>query len=281
MTDQRCRGKVFLHFSLARREGRCDIDQGGPLTGYEPARYGEVVGENYDSLYPGVDSETDSAVARLADLARSRKQCSVLEFGIGTGRLALPLHKLGVRVAGIDGSERMVSQLRAKPSGPEIEVAIGDYRHTRFGDEAFSVVVLAFNGIFDPRGVEAQLDIFRNAACHLAPGGFFVIESWVMTDEQRNGSWSVMPRYVGDQHVELQLARFDLARNSIERTLVHLRPRGLEFVTVTDTYASPGELDIMAQVTGLRRVARYSRWDGSEFSISSTNHVTVYTRPAD
>ncbi len=254
---------------------------GGLLTGYEPARYGEAVGDRYDSLYPSVDSETEAAVQLLAGLAKGRNECSVLEFGIGTGRLALPLHQRGVRVAGIDGSERMVGQLRRKPRGDEVDVVIGDYRKTCVGDAPFAVVLLAFNGIFDPRGLGAQLDIFRNAARHLAPGGYFVIESWVMTDAQRSGTWSVMPRYVGDQHVELQLARFDVARNAIERTLVHLRPSGMEFVTVTDTYASPGELDVMAEVTGFERYARYGGWGGGEFTVNSVNHISIYTRRAD
>jgi len=217
-------------------------------------------------------------VARLAGLAMARPECSVLEFGIGTGRLALPLHRMGVQVAGIDGSERMVAQLRTKPHGEDIDVVIGDYRDARVGDATFSVVVLAFNGIFDPRGLTVQLDIFRNAARHLAMGGCFVVESWVMTDAQRNGSWSVLPRYVGAEHVELQMARFDLSRNTIERTLVHLRSHGSEFVTVTDTYASPGELDVMAEVTGFQRVARYGHWDGSEFTVTSANQVSVYVR---
>jgi len=98
-----------------------------------------------------------------------------------------------------------------------------------------------------------------------------------MTDAQRNGSWSVVPRYVGAEHVELQLARFDLPRNAIERTLVHLRASGLEFIAVTDTYASPGELDVMAEATGFRRIARYAGWDRSEFTVTSTNHVSIYT----
>jgi SAM-dependent methyltransferase len=210
----------------------------------------------------------------------ARPERSVLEFGIGTGRLALPLLRMGVRVAGIDGSERMVAQLRKKPFGHEIEVVTGDYRDSLVGKGGFSVVVLAFNGIFDPRGLAVQLDIFRNAARHLAPGGCFVVESWVMTDAQRNGSWSVVPRYVGEQHVELQMARFDLSSNRIERTLVHLRPQGPEFVTVTDTYASPGELDVMAEVTGFQRIGRYSAWDGSQYTVTSTNQISVFTRRA-
>lgn len=143
------------------------------------------------------------------------------------------------------------------------------------------MVVLAFNGIFDPRGMDAQLDIFRNAASHLGRGGFFVVETWVMTDAQRNGNWSLLPRYVGDHHVELQMARFDIDSTPIERTLVHIRSDGTNFVSVSDTYASPGELDIMARVTGFRRCARYGAWDGAEFTVASTNCVSVYERRPD
>lgn len=255
--------------------GRC------ALAGYEASRYGEAVGNDYDVLYPGEADGNEAAIDRLAALASARPERSVLEFGIGTGRLALPLRNIGLTVAGIDGSEKMVALLRGKPGGDGINVTVGDYRTTRLRGRCFSVVVLAFNGIFDPRGVDAQLDIFRNAARHLSPGGFFVVETWVMTDVQRNGSWSVLPRYVGNQHVELQMARFDVERNSIERTLVHLRPEGINFISVTDTYASPGELDVMAQVTGFRRVQRYGRWDGAQFTASCANCVSIYERRSD
>lgn len=248
------------------------------MPGYEASRYGEAVGNDYDALYPGEDNSNHAAIARLTELARCRPERSLLEFGIGTGRLALPLHRSGIRVAGIDGSERMVAQLLDKSGSDRITVAIGDYRNTRLPGPRFAVVLLAINGIFDPRGVDAQLDIFRNAARHLAPGGFFVLETWVMTDVQRNGSWSVVPRYVGQEHVELQMARFDLDHNSIERTLVHIRPDGMKFVSVVDTYASPGELDVMARVTGFRRTARHGHWDGSEFTTASTNCISVYER---
>lgn len=244
------------------------------MTHYDPARYGEAVGD-YDALYPGVEVDTEAAVALLSELAHARPQRSVLEMGIGTGRLALGLQRQGLRVAGIDGSERMISQLRAKPDGDAVEVVLGDYRNS-FVDGPFSVVVLALNGIFDPRGRQAQLDIFRNAARHLAPGGCFVVESWVMSDAQRNGDWSVIPRFVGDDHVELQLARYNVAMNTIERTLVHMRPQGLDFVTVTDTYASPGELDVMGHVTGFERILRFGDWMRRDFTSTSTSHVSVY-----
>src|SRR5688500_10619768 len=169
----------------------------------------------------------------------------------------------------------MIDLLRAKPHGDEVQVAIGDYRATRV-EGTYSVVALVFNNIFDPRGRPAQLDLFRNAAHHLEPGGCFVIEAFVLTESQRRGDWSITPRYVGAEHVELQLSRYQIATNQIERTFVHLRPQGLDFFTVADAYAAPGELDVMAEVTGFKLAQRFSSWTRDPFTAVSTRHVSVY-----
>lgn len=250
-------------------------DEEFQLTDEDAAAYGDVVGDLYDTLYPGDGLETEAAVRMLAALAGERPGNAVLEFGIGTGRLGLGLHRLGVHVAGIEGSERMVAQLRSKPEGDALEVAVGDYRTTRI-DRVFSTVALVFNNIFDPRGRKAQLDIFRNAAHHLEARGCFVVEAFVLSDEQRSGDWSVSPRYVGHEHVEIQLARYHIDTNQIERTLVHLRSGQLDFITVSDTYAAPGELDLMAEVTGFRLLARWAGWSGEIFTAASRRHVSVY-----
>lgn len=245
------------------------------LSGYDPARYGRVVGDDYDDLYPGDPRETDATVQMLGRLTRERSPESMLELGVGTGRVALGVHRLGLRVAGIDGSESMVAQLREKPDSSDIEIVIGDYRDTRI-DKTFATVALLYNGIFDPRGPDAQLDIFRNAASHLTAGGCFVVKSFVLSDAQRAGGWWVTPRYVGDEHVELQFARYDIAANRIERTFVHMRPSGLQFLTVIDTYASPAELDLMASTTGFRLHSRTAGWRGEDYTAYSTRHVSVY-----
>jgi SAM-dependent methyltransferase len=247
------------------------------VTGYDPGRYGKAVGGggDYDAMYPSDSLETEASVAMLIGLARGHAYHSVLELGIGTGRIALALRAAGIRVAGIDGSEAMVAQLREKPGGKEIEVTIGDYRDAQV-DARYGVVLLGFNGILDPRGREAQRDIFDNAARHLAPGGRFVVESLVLSDAQRSGEWSVNPRYVGEEHVELQVMRYDMEANRIERTLVHLRPGGPTFVSVFDTYASPGELDLMAESAGLMLRSRSADWAGADFTSTSARHVSVY-----
>lgn len=253
-------------------------EAGGKTSEYDPAAYGDLLGADYDSLYPPDQLETEDAVAFLAELAERHPSRSVLEFGIGTGRLALQLHRRGLRVAGIDASEKMVEALRQKASGERVEVAIGDYVTTRMAG-CFAVVALVFNNILDRRGLPAQLALFGNAARHLAPGGCFVVEAFVLSDQARDGTWRVSPRYVGPDHVELQMSRFDVEDGTLERTLVHLRPEGPQFVTVRDRYSGPEELDVMAHVSGMRRIERYSSWARAPFNAHSERHITVYQRP--
>ncbi len=202
---------------------------------------------------------------------------SVLEFGIGTGRIALPLLDHGVLVAGIEASETMIRQLQEKPRGDDVRIVHGDFLTTRV-DGMFSVVVLAFNGIFGPADREAQIDCFRNAERHLAPGGCFVIETFVLRPDQLRGDWWVAPRSIHHEHVELQLARYDTAAHVLERTMVHLRPDGMRFLKLTDRYAWPGELDLMARAAGLRLRSRHGGWRNEPFTASSTAHVSIYER---
>lgn len=247
------------------------------MHGFDPAVYGERVGADYDKLYPADALETDATVDFLAELAERRPERSVLELGIGTGRLAIELHHRGLRVAGIEASERMVAALRDKAPTADIDIAIGDYVTTRVAG-SFSVVALVFNNILDPRGLPAQLQLFGNAARHLSPGGCFVVEAFILGDEARDGSWTVSPRYVSADHVELQLVRYDIETGTVERTLVHLRPEGAQFVSVRDAYAGPAELDVMAHVNGMTRIARYSTWARDPFTARSRRHVSVYER---
>jgi SAM-dependent methyltransferase len=261
-------------YDLVTREA-ANGDTGAQLSGYDPVAYGDELGADYDVLYPGDGLETDATVAFLAELAECRPERSVLEFGIGTGRLAIDLYRRGLLVAGIDASERMVAALRSKAPDAAIEVALGDFASTRIA-RSFSVVALVYNNILDERGLPAQLAVFENAARHLAQGGCFVVEAFVLDEVARDGSWTVKPRYVGEEHVELQMSRFDIETSTLERTLVHLRPEGPQFISVKDVYSGPGELDVMAYVNGMTRIARYSSWSRAPFTSRSRRHITVY-----
>lgn len=251
--------------------------RGAEVERYDPAAYGEQLGADYDALYPADELETAATVDFLAELAQRHSEPSVLEFGIGTGRLALGLQRRGLRVAGVDASERMVGALRQKPGASAIEVMLGDFAGARVPG-SFAVVALVFNNVLDPRGLSVQLAIFENAARHLVPGGYFVVEAFVLGEEARDGRWTVAPRYVGADHVELQMVRFDADTSTVERTLVHLRPEGPQLIHVRDTYSGPGELDVMAHVQGFTRVGRYASWDRAPFTSRSRRHISVYER---
>lgn len=112
------------------------------------------------------------AVDVLADLAGGGP---VLEFAVGTGRIAIPLAARGVPVKGIELSRAMARRIDAKPGGEDVEVTIGDMTTTRVAGE-FSLVCLVFNTINNVTTQEGQVEVFRNAATHLRRGGQFLIE---------------------------------------------------------------------------------------------------------
>src|SRR5205823_12366872 len=114
----------------------------------------------------------EPAVDFLAGLAGDG---AALELGIGTGRIALPLARRGIRVHGIDLSAAMVARLRAKPGAEGIGVTIGDFADTTV-DGQFSVAYLVFNTISNLTSQDEQVACFQNVAAHLEPGGCFVIE---------------------------------------------------------------------------------------------------------
>lgn len=238
---------------------------------HDASAYGASVAEDYDALYAAIP-DTDRAVERLAQLAGPGP---VLELGIGTGRLALPLVARGLEVHGIEGSAAMVDRLREKDRGAEVPVAVGDFAETSI-DGSFSLVVLAINTVFALPSQDAQVRCFQNAARHLAPGGAFVVEAYVLDPELQRGDQLLRPRFTTDSRVELQLAQHDPATQTVRRTLIHLSEAGVRLVPVVDRYASPAELDLMARLAGLRLRDRWGGWGHEPFGAGSARHVSVY-----
>lgn len=169
---------------------------------YDKATYGERAADVYDDWYAGL-ADTEAAVATLADLARGRR---VLELGIGTGRIAVPLAARGVEIQGIDASESMLARLRAKPGGASIPVIVGDFADVE-APGPFSLVFAAFNTFFFLNSQEDQIRCFRNAGKQLAEDGFFLVEVADVTGlTQRQ---STQTASVETDRVVLDVARHD------------------------------------------------------------------------
>lgn len=238
---------------------------------YDPTVYGAGISDEYDQLYDDV-LDTDTAVACLAELA---VRGAVLELGIGTGRLALPLVRAGLEVHGVEASEEMVALLRAKPDGPDIPVVVGDFAEVSVPG-TFSLVVLAVNTVYALPDQDAQVRCFANAAAHLAPGGRFVLDAWLPDVVQFRDGPSMRPRQVGGDRVALVIADHDPVRQRINTTQVYLSDSGVRLHRVNHRYAWPSELDLMARLAGLQLQHRWGGWDKSPFTAASSAHVSVY-----
>lgn len=238
---------------------------------YDPTVYGSAMAKEYDELYEEV-LETDAAVTCLAELAGAG---AVLELGIGTGRVALPLAREGVEVHGVDASKDMVAGLRTKPGGADLPVVVGDFAEVAVPG-TFSLVFVAFNTIFALPNQDAQVRCFANAASHLSPGGRFVVEAAIPDLIQFSHGPSIRPRPVGGKRVALVMAEHDPVQQRIQTTQVHLSDSGVRLHPVNHRYAWPSELDLMARLAGMRLQARWGGWDRSPFSADSTLHVSVY-----
>jgi SAM-dependent methyltransferase len=242
---------------------------------FDPGEYGASgIAELYDRLYAD-EWDTDGAVDAIVELAAGGP---VLEFGIGTGRLALPLVARGVEVHGIDGSREMVDQLRAKPAGTEVPVTIGDFSTTVVERGDFSVVVLAANTIFALPDQAAQVACFANAARHLRPGGRFVVEAWIADLASFHDNRRVRPRVLTDGLMSIESALLELGDQRMRTTQAVFWNGGVSLFPANHRYAWPAELDLMAQMAGMPREQRWADWRGEPFGDRSQQHVTVYSR---
>jgi SAM-dependent methyltransferase len=239
---------------------------------YDPATYGDRIADVYDEWF-AVPSDTEDTVGFLSDLAGSGP---VLELGIGTGRVALPLAQRGHEVRGVDASEAMVEKLRAKTGGENIPVTIGDFAELDI-EEEFSLVYVVFNTFFALLSQEEQVRCFENVARRLRDeGGAFVIEVFVpdMTRWDRN-QW-IEARHVGNDNVVLDAARHDPAEQRVASNHLVVSEAGVKMYPVRLRYAWPSELNLMARLAGLRLRERWGGWRREPFTASSTRHISVY-----
>jgi SAM-dependent methyltransferase len=214
------------------------------------------------------------AVERLAALAGDRP---ALELAIGTGRVALPLAARGVAVTGIELSEAMVAELRAKPGGDAIPVAIGDMATTRV-DGRFGLVYLVFNTLVNLTSQDAQVACFQNAAAHLEPGGRFVVEAGIpqlrkLPPGERVRGFAAEDGYWG-------LDEFDVVEQRQVSHHLHATEDGIRHKWVPFRYVWPSELDLMARLAGLRLSDRWADWHGAPLTAESRSHVSVWEKPA-
>jgi SAM-dependent methyltransferase len=243
--------------------------------GFDPGAYGRRIAVDYDAT-TGTEPAED-AVAALLELAEGG---AVLELGIGTGRLALPLARAGLEVHGIEGSPEMVEQLRRKPGGDRIPVVVGDFTTARV-EQTFDLAVLAYNTIFALPSQDAQVACFANAARHLRPGGAFVVEAWVPDLGAFRAGRAIRPVTLAEGRVVLEVAEIHPAEQTMRTNKVFLDGAGVRVFPANHRYAWPAELDLMARLAGLSLAQRWEDWTRRPYDDRSPAHVSVYRRAPD
>jgi SAM-dependent methyltransferase len=232
------------------------------------ARYDEGSGSMFD---PDLLGATVDVLAELAG------DGAALEFAVGTGRVALPLAARGVPTAGIEFSTAMADRLRGKDHEQRVSVTIGDMATTRV-DGSFRLVYLVFNTIGNLITQDEQVACFANAAAHLEPGGYFLIEVGVpdlrrLPPGEDARVFSHAPGYVGyDRYIDL------VNQQAMSHHFYADDSGGREFRTPF-RYVWPSELDLMARLAGMSLRDRWADWDRSPFTGESTSHVSIWEKP--
>jgi SAM-dependent methyltransferase len=236
--------------------------------------FGERVAAGYDESSADLfePAVVDPVVEFLAGLAGGG---AALELGIGTGRIALPLARRGIRVHGIELSEAMAARLRAKPGGEQIGVTIGDFATTAV-EGRFSVAYLVFNTIMNLTSQEEQAACFQNVAAHLEPGGCFVIE--VMVPALRRLPPGETVRAFTVSASRLGFDEYDVASQALVSHHYSVVDGRLEVVSMPFRYVWPSELDLMARLAGMTLRERWSGWQREPFTSDSTGHVSVWEK---
>lgn len=245
----------------------------GAVQGYGSSSYGDAFADVYDDWYRDVSDigATVETVARLAGAGR------VLELGVGTGRLAVPLAAQGCSVTGIDSSERMLARLAANDPDGTVEAVLGDMVDD-LPEGPFDVVLIAYNTVFNLLTVERQRACLSRSAEILTPGGSLVVEAIV--PHAHHGS-QVSVRTVAADRVVLSVSVHDAGNQRADGQFVELTEAGgVRLRPWSIRYASPTELDAMAAAAGLELGERWGGFDRSPFTDDSELHVSVYRRPS-
>lgn len=237
----------------------------------DPGLFGRLWAATYDG--PG-NPDPAPAVDFLAPLADGGP---VLELAVGTGRVALPLAARGIAVEGVEASPEMVAHLRAKPGGADMPVAIGDMADVPVAGP-YRLVFLVFNTLFNLVSEERQAACFRNVARVLAPGGAFVIETFVPDPADFDRDEQVQVREVTEDSATIRVHRYDRAAQTFVRQTVTFDASGVHLKPFAMRYAWPEQIDELAERAGLRLTERYADWDRSPFDADSRSHISVYRR---
>lgn len=245
------------------------------MEGFDASTYGERFADVYDEWY-GEMSDVAATVEAVVALAGGGP---VLELGVGTGRLAVPLAGRDLEVHGIDASPAMLERLAAKAAaaGVAVHAHLGDFADVDVDQPGgFAVVLVAFNTLFNLADADAQRRCLAGVARQLRRDGRLVVEAFVPEPEAAPRGGAVTPTVIEADRVVLHVTQSDPDAQTVVGSVVSITEAGIRLRPWRIRWATPHELDAMAADAGLERVDRWGDWDRRPFDADSPRHVTVY-----
>lgn len=165
--------------ALAPVPGKPGRDKGECRARRHSAETIAVVDSPYDSIADLYDPWSASVVEDVGfylDEAR-RSGGPVVELGVGTGRIAVPIAADGIRVIGVDSSRGMleVCARRAALAGVEVDLRVGDVREPPV-HERVPLVICPFRSLLHMHSDDDRRRVLDAVHGLLLPGGRFVFD---------------------------------------------------------------------------------------------------------
>ncbi len=238
----------------------------------DPALFGDRYAHEYDER---TILDPSPVVEFLAGLVPDGGR--VLELTVGTGRAAVPLAERGVAVEGIEGSAATVERTRAKPGGASIPTVIGDMADLAVAGP-FELAYVVFNTLFNLPSQARRVDCFRNRRKGSQAGRAVRHRMLHQDVTEVDRGQRVATRALTEDSVNMEFMLHDPVDQAVTYQRVTFDAQGTILRPLRLPYCWPSELDLMAQLAGMRLRERYSNWDRSPFTAASRQHISVYER---
>ena len=241
---------------------------------YSDNPYGDNFADVYDEWYRDLDN-IDAVVSFVLSLAENG---SVYELGIGTGRLALPIaiagESGGVVVSGIDSSQAMLNQLAAKPRAELVDAQLG-HMVRDMAPGPFSVVLLAYNTLFNLLSAKEQQQCLIRCAKSIAPGGHIIVDCFVPSPDMPEHSGPTPHRSSSRGYITSEV-HVDKSQQLIDGVFIEVVDEQAVRREWKVRYASTQEIDAMAVHAGLQLQQRWETYSQDPFTEYSRRHISLY-----
>lgn len=242
---------------------------------------------NEANIYDGIQPSWDEEIAFYKKLL-GKKSCNILELGCGTGRLLIPLLKMGHNVTGLDSSKDMLSICEHKidKSYPNLKrrLQIINADMSDFNiSEKFDVIISAINSFQHLTTVEQRKRFLKNGIMHLKKDGLFVIDMKYLKKFNPGVSKLSCDLICNDKDgyvLYISQSSFDtITKKEIFNVLQVPLNFKKEVVPTVATYKAYlptlQEMELLIKQSGLQVRDIYSSFDKKPFSAESNNIIWV------